>query len=512
MVPPTGAAEGRSDSPPPPNAPPAEPAPIEIVDVAPDLDSRPAGREAEDWENPAPADWERIPLFDGGLTARLLRRQSLAPGLAPTPPIPLAASPIAGPSPDPGRDEAPVDGEVAQAACASCGHVHLAGPGPCGSACGNGRCVPGRKPGSAFVPHSHLGRFFANLYECLCCPDPCYQPGWIPQANAAFFLDSPRPRTYTRFRFEADWDMQFPDRAEYFWARDDGKGRGPQPPHSFPKSPTARFPNPIKYRGEGSLNYDQLSMYIETASSNNKASFFVEIPYRSTNPLYTAHHAGFSDMNLGTKTALLDCELLLVTLQFKTFLPIGDSTKGLGTGHVSLEPSLLAALKLSTETYIQGQIAEWIPIGGDPNYEGAILHYHSSLNHVLYRITPQDFADHRDDRIQRLDVPGRGLHRPDPRPAEGDRDVLLQPRAGPAVLDLQLVRLRRGDRLPAERPALGEPDAQSRVPRPLLSSPRFAPAGHCRATARLVSSIDEPLRRGRETQRWPRPTPSCSKS
>ena len=91
-------------------------------------------------------------------------------------------------------------------------------------------------------------------------------------------------------------------------------------------------------------------------------------------------------MNVGTKGVIFDTELLLLTIQFRTYIPIGNSSYGLGTGHVSLEPSLLGALKLGPDTYLQGQLAEWIPIGGDMNYQGSILHYHGSLNHVLCRV------------------------------------------------------------------------------------------------------------------------------
>ena len=71
--------------------------------------------------------------------------------------------------------------------------------------------------------------------------------------------------------------------------------------------------------------------------------------------------------------------------QFRTFIPTGNSTHGIGTGHVSLEPSLLAAVRLGPYTYFQAQLSEWIPLGGDTDYQGAILHYHVSLNHVLCR-------------------------------------------------------------------------------------------------------------------------------
>jgi hypothetical protein len=82
---------------------------------------------------------------------------------------------------------------------------------------------------------------------------------------------------------------------------------------------------------------------------------------------------------------LLDCELMQLTVQFSTFLPTGASGRGLGTGHVSLEPSLLASIKLYPDTYYQGQIAQWIPIGGTAGFQGGVLHTHHAINHVLAR-------------------------------------------------------------------------------------------------------------------------------
>jgi hypothetical protein len=93
-------------------------------------------------------------------------------------------------------------------------------------------------------------------------------------------------------------------------------------------------------------------------------------------------------MNVGLKGVLLDCDLLLMTFQFKTFIPIGDFTKGLGNGHVSLEPSILWALKLTPVTYLQGQCAYWIPIGGDQAYQGNVFHWHVGVNQELWRPCP----------------------------------------------------------------------------------------------------------------------------
>jgi hypothetical protein len=270
------------------------------------------------------------------------------------------------------------DLDVRPAACASCGEFHLSDPAFPGG-CAPGGCIPGRS--NRCYPKEHatfVGRFFENLYQCLCCPDPCYEPTWVPTANAAFFVDPARPRTYMRLRWDDGHNMLFPDRSEYFWARS-YLGPGPQP-----KVPVTKHGRPVF--GERSLNYDQLALYMEAAVQ--RFSFFTEFPYRTTFPLLTPHHAGFSDMNLGTKSLLLDCDLIQFTFQFRTYIPMGSVSGGLSNGHVSLEPSFLMALHLAPETYFQGQLSEWIPLGGDPNYAGAILHYHLSLNQTLCRLHP----------------------------------------------------------------------------------------------------------------------------
>ena len=52
---------------------------------------------------------------------------------------------------------------------------------------------------------------------------------------------------------------------------------------------------------------------------------------------------------------------------------------------MSLEPGLILSAKLTPDTYFQGQIGEWIPIGGDTGGSGAIFNYRAALNHVIAR-------------------------------------------------------------------------------------------------------------------------------
>ena len=329
------------------------------------------------------------------------------PALEPAPPVtaeplpPLPVGPVAFPElPQklaPGPTGGPGAGTIG---CATCGGI---GQTPTGdgqgfqscSSCGGSGCVPGRKACYPYEGHTFLGRFCSELYASLCCPDPCYEPGWVAAANAAFFVDYARPRTIQRFRNDYGWDLQFPDRNEFFWAREQiqrntpanssgsftniAGGVGPGRPKTFPKNKP--------FLGQPSVNYDQFSFYNEVAAST-RASLFVEIPYRTVSPRFGGYHAGFADMNIGTKGVIFDSELLLLTFQFRTYLPTGQAGFGLGTGHISLEPSLLGSLKLSPDAYLQGQLSEWIPIGGDNNYQGALIHYHGSYNQVLFRFAP----------------------------------------------------------------------------------------------------------------------------
>jgi hypothetical protein len=285
-------------------------------------------------------------------------------------------------------DAAPTENPIQQVGCSSCGGLlgkPSFGMGPCGpSGCGGSSCVPGRTGDfcDGCLHDTWVGRCLGGIYDCICCPDPCYEPRWTAVANAAFFADGARPQTQMRLRWDSDLNLQSPDRAEYYWAapnaaqgKKTGTGEGQ-------RTSSGRGP-----KGGVALNADirEFSLYTEGAA--DRVGAFVEIPYRRSEPENPNMNAfsGFSDMNVGTKTLLLDCELLQIAFQFKTFIPIGQATKGLGTGHVSLEPSLLWALKLTSETYFQAQTAYWIPIGGDQVYAGDIFHYHLSLNHLLCR-------------------------------------------------------------------------------------------------------------------------------
>lgn len=239
--------------------------------------------------------------------------------------------------------------------------------GDCGlEGCGEAGCVAGRPPCATCEGHGPFSRLWCGFHNALCCPDPCYEPRWACAANAALFVDYARPATVTRFRWDYGNNLTQPDRSEYFWAAIGRKG---------PARPETR------------VDYHEVRMYQEVAS--DRFSFFIDMPYRTLQGDINGGSGGFGDLVLGTKSLLLDSELVQFSFQFATSIPTGLASRGTGTGHVSLDPSLLWAVKLYPETYWQGQLGYWIPISGTTvngsNFAGSVLHYHGALNHVLCR-------------------------------------------------------------------------------------------------------------------------------
>jgi Putative MetA-pathway of phenol degradation len=315
-------------------------------------------------------------LYGFGAAAAVLLLAGLAGGVRAQGTPNGGASPSVLPAAPPAVAGAPTGDGVVQTGCASCGSGLLGGgpppfgaPGGCDGcgACGGG-CNGHRPCDCCCDGENCVARLFCGFYQCVCCPDPCYEPRWNALADSAFFTEAPRPITQMRLRYDNVWKYPFPDKAEFLFPRSDGNGKGPRP-----------LPGTL---GGGNVHYQDFMYYQEVGIDRFSAS--VELPYNFFSPDNYHGASGFGDMSIGTKSMLLDCELLQFTFGFKTFIPTGNFTKGLGTGHVSLEPSFMAALKLAPETYLQAQLAYRFPLGGNGDYEGPVLHYHLSLNQILW--------------------------------------------------------------------------------------------------------------------------------
>src|SRR5262249_54939447 len=152
------------------------------------------------------------------------------------------------------------------------------------------------------------------------------------------------PRTEFRLRYDSGYDDNRPDRAEFF----------------YPQNFNPRTGLPIS---EPKVDFHELSAYFEWAASD-RLSGFLEVPERFLDPSANVHTAGRGDMNAGVKYALLAEDEGYLTIQFRTYIPTGAGRLGLGTDHVSLEPALLFNHRLDNGVLLEGELRDWIPVGG----------------------------------------------------------------------------------------------------------------------------------------------------
>jgi len=233
--------------------------------------------------------------------------------------------------------------------------------------------LPGESyvPGGSLVPDS--GEFHdGNVWEVACemCEDEIGQGlGASRLPFATFEIEAARPTTvlHTRIEMGANWD--YPDRAEYFWAK--AGTLGPQ-------------------FGETSTDYQDVRIHYEQATG--KFSFFTDYLIRSVNPEFNANTAGFGDMVVGTKLVLHERRDIQVTHLFKTYIPTGYGRRGLGTQHVAMEHGILMNYRLGCATYFHGQLSYWFPIPHTPDYSGTVLKWGGGFSHLLYENVDRDFA------------------------------------------------------------------------------------------------------------------------
>lgn len=218
------------------------------------------------------------------------------------------------------------------------------------------------------------------------------------------YLESARVTNAFRLRFDAGFDANRPDRAEYFY----GTWRNIlDHPHAI--KGTDQIISGVNNRGTillaESVDFQEISAYLELAHED-KASVFAELPLRfltligdaefpgafTTREFRDAYNAaeasgkrspqGVSDLQVGFKYGMLDDPDMLLTLQFRTYIPTGNSFDGLGTGHVSFEPALLSQTRLTEKLWMMGQSKLWTPIDGGAN-AGNIAIYGLGLGYNL---------------------------------------------------------------------------------------------------------------------------------
>ena len=187
------------------------------------------------------------------------------------------------------------------------------------------------------------------------------------------YIDNAIIGSQIRIRFDAAFDDNAPDRAEFFYAKCGCyravKGTAadaifdPNAPGPGTGIPTA-------------LNYQQLRFNGEYAPFR-RFSFFVDVPFRwlqpqgfvpASNLPFTpsnfGNQGGISDVEAGFKAAAIANRNTYLTFQLRAYFPSGDSFKGLGTAHYSVEPAILLYQKLSSHAALEAQLSDWHPIGG----------------------------------------------------------------------------------------------------------------------------------------------------
>jgi hypothetical protein len=231
------------------------------------------------------------------------------------------------------------------------------------------------------------------------------------QSGSSGYIDDAVPTTMLRLRVDSAFDNNRPDRAEFFYSQyqqqligapggvlyvntppsghvavpGDGKGKGKSGDLTFSQpgdligNPNARgLPRP-----ETRVDFQDLTAYGEWAI-DPRFSVFVEAPWEFLQAQQNGDFSGYADMNAGFKWAFIYNPDLVVSFQLRTFIPTGDSTQGLGTNHVSLEPALLLNEKLTDRLTMYAELRDWIPIGGT-DFQGNVVRYGLGFGYLAYQ-------------------------------------------------------------------------------------------------------------------------------
>jgi len=221
-------------------------------------------------------------------------------------------------------------------------------------------------------------------------------PMFISDSNTGY-IDSAIIQTQFRMRVDSGSNNMVPDLAEFFYGACGCARVVPNPPSNTPApdgavlNPSAPGPVGTVIPGailtspliETSLDYQELSFDFEYALQRNM-SVFAEVPIRFVDGEIFGHDQGLGDIRIGAKWGLLDQSSSHLTAQLRAYLPTGDSEKGLGTDHTSIEPGLLFSSRLNEQWTIASELRYWFPIDGtngrgtpfeSEDYAGEILRF-----------------------------------------------------------------------------------------------------------------------------------------
>jgi len=198
--------------------------------------------------------------------------------------------------------------------------------------------------------------FAFKLYKTSCDPG-------IGRERVRFALmevERSEPLNSFSIRYNSFYDLHFPDRAEYFWAK---QGRSPGLP-------------------ERTVDYQDVILRLE--QGGGRFSMFTEIPFRVLDPEVNGNTAGLADISFGPKVVIVNGKRWQLSHLFTTTVQAGAVPRGLSAGHTSLEPGFMLRYKWTDSTYIHGDLKWRFPVGGDPFHKGDLLKWGLGVSTILY--------------------------------------------------------------------------------------------------------------------------------
>lgn len=200
-------------------------------------------------------------------------------------------------------------------------------------------------------------------------PDDFRPIHWHLGSKAPSFLDQALPLHVFRVRLDAQYRMNHPDRAEFFWPKSSLL-------RNFFGQRDARGPVEAEQRVD---NVD-LRFYTEAMVSYH-VSVFTDLPFRFVNPAINPNEYGFSDMSVGLKWAFWLDDVRAISLQVAGVFPTGDDFKGLGTGVYAIQPALLWQESLTDRLTLYTEVSSRMPIDPRSDYAGHVLKYGGGLSY-----------------------------------------------------------------------------------------------------------------------------------
>lgn len=230
-------------------------------------------------------------------------------------------------------------------------------------------------------------------------PQPPRPPRPRRRASMVGYIEDATVASMVRVRFDSGLHDEFPDRAEFFYAK---CGCYSELDVHHPGY-DADAPGP-KPGAANDLNFQQLVVRGE-APISSVVSFFGELPLRWIQPQSFvdgtfapgtptfSNQAGLSDIRVGAKFGVSSTADQSATVQLQLHLPTGKSEKGLGTNHASIEPAFLFRQQVHDKVGIESQFGFWIPFGGsagvpvsvDKKFSGNVLFYGAGASAEVIR-------------------------------------------------------------------------------------------------------------------------------